>query len=91
MTVAEYSRQFFDRVLRKSYGPTEEDNAVVAGQKFCSECHPHHTWEEGCFTLTLTRLTLTLTECSQKGFTLARPYRQISVCRALSSVVVDGV
>lgn len=39
MTVAEYSRQFFDRVLRKSYAQTEAENATIAGQKFCSKAY----------------------------------------------------
>jgi hypothetical protein len=39
MSVAEYSRQFFDRVLKGAYGETLEENRRVAGDNFVCE-HP---------------------------------------------------
>ena len=41
LSVAEYSRQFFDRVLKGSYGETLEDNRRVAGDNFVCEHLPH--------------------------------------------------
>lgn len=36
VTVADYSWQFFERVLQRKYGDTEEQNAEKASQNFYS-------------------------------------------------------
>ena len=40
ITVADYSWQFFERVLQNKYGDTEEENAQKAGENFHSEPRP---------------------------------------------------
>ena len=37
LSVAEYSRQFFERVLKGSYADTLEENRRVAGENFICE------------------------------------------------------
>ena len=49
LSVAEYSRQFFDRVLKGSYGETLEDNRRVAGDNFvCEPPAPHAVSSKQC-------------------------------------------
>ena len=48
ITVADYSWQFFERVLQNKYGDTEEENAQKAGENFHSEPGPVQQALQSC-------------------------------------------